>query len=146
MTSKYLPIPSKPLDVIPNLDPFIGTTKEEEIHPFEFPIEFEENILFNDENTLNCAIQQGSLASLTPNHHLLYPSHDLSVQESLKSISSTTIDLDPPYDPTYLFDHSNQGYNPNLMVNVKMEGESLVEWIPILMEDEDENPFIEVHR
>jgi len=36
-------------------------------------------------------------------------------------------DLDPPYDPPYLFDHSNQGYNPNLPVDVEMEGESLVE-------------------
>jgi len=112
----------------------------------EFHIEFEEDISSNDENTLNHPIQQGSLASLTPNHYLHYPSYDLGVQESLKSISSTTIGLDPPYDPPYLFDHSNQGYNPNPLVDVKMEGESPLKWIPILMEDEDENPFLEYHR
>jgi hypothetical protein len=63
LTAKSLPIPSKALacDLIPK--PFLGTPKEEEIHPLEFPFEFEEDLSLDVRNTFNHPIQQRSLAS-----------------------------------------------------------------------------------
>ena len=87
LTAKSLPIPSKALvvDIIPR--PFLGTPKEEEIHPLELPFKFEEDLSPDIENTFNHPIQQRSLASLTPNHHLLCSFQDLVAQEPLESTS-----------------------------------------------------------
>jgi hypothetical protein len=41
LTAKSLPILSKALATNPMPEPFLGTPKEEEIHPLEFPFEFE---------------------------------------------------------------------------------------------------------
>ena len=77
LIAKSLPIPSKALaaDLIPRQ--FLGTPKEEEIHPLELPFELEEDLYPDVENTFNHPIQQRSLALLTPNHHLPYSSQDL---------------------------------------------------------------------
>jgi hypothetical protein len=51
LIAESLPIPSKALaaDLIPK--PFLGTPKEEEIHPLEFP--FEEDLFLDVGNILN---------------------------------------------------------------------------------------------
>jgi len=77
LIAKSLPIPSKALATYHILEPFLGTPREEEIHPLEFPFESEEDLSPDIGNTFNQPIQQRSLSSLTPNHHLPYSSHDL---------------------------------------------------------------------
>jgi len=94
-----LPIPSNALATDPIPEPFLGTPKEEDIHPLEFPFEFEEDYFPKVGNTLNHPIQQRPLASLTPNHHLLYSFQDLVAQEPLELTSSSTSGFDLPYDP-----------------------------------------------
>jgi len=79
--AESLPIPSKALAVDPIPEPFLGTPKEEEIHPLEFPFVFKEGLSPDVGNTFNHPIQQRSLASLTRNHHLLYSSQALVTQE-----------------------------------------------------------------
>ena len=69
-TAKSLPIPSKALAADPIPGPFLGTPKEEEIHSLELPFEFKEDLSPDVENSFNHLIEQRSLASLTPNHHL----------------------------------------------------------------------------
>jgi len=119
-TVKSLPIPSKALATDPIPEPFLGTPKEEEIHPLELPFELEEDLYPDVENTFNHPIQQRSLASLTPNHHLPYSSHDLVVQEPLESTSSSTSDFNLPYVPPCFFgDNPNQGGILNLLVDVE---------------------------
>jgi len=75
------PVPSKALAANPNPKPFLGTLKGEEIHSLEFPFAFKEDLSPYVGHTFNHPIQQRSLASLTPNHHLLYSSQDLVTQE-----------------------------------------------------------------
>ena len=75
--AKSLPNPSKSLVANHIPEPFLGTPKEEEIHSLEFPFEFKEDLSLDVGNTFNHPIQQRSLASLTPNHHLPYSSQDL---------------------------------------------------------------------
>ena len=93
-TAKSLPIPSKSLAVNPIPEPFLGTRMEEEIHPFEFSFEFEENLSPYVGNTFNHPIQERFLATLTPNHHLLYSSQVLVDQEPLESTSFSTSNFD----------------------------------------------------
>jgi hypothetical protein len=57
-TAESLLIPYKPLVADPILEPFLGTLKEEEIHPLEFPFEFEEDLSPDGENTFNHPIQK----------------------------------------------------------------------------------------
>ena len=57
LTAESLPIPSKALAVDPIPEPFLGTPKEEEIHPLEFPFEFEEDLSSDVGNTFNHQIQ-----------------------------------------------------------------------------------------
>jgi hypothetical protein len=147
LIAKLLPIPSKDLAIDPIPEPFLETLKDEEIHPLEFPFEFEEDLSPDGENTLNHPIQNRSLASLTPNHHLPYSSHDFVVQEPLKSTSSSTLDFNLPYVPPCFFgDNPNKGGILNLLVDVKREHKSSEVKIPIPMEDEDGNPLVECHR
>jgi hypothetical protein len=68
LTSKSLLIPYKALAADPIPRPFLGTPKEEEIHPLELPFQFEEELSPNVGNTFNHPIQQRSVASLSPNH------------------------------------------------------------------------------
>jgi hypothetical protein len=68
LTTKSLLIPSKALAADPIPRPFLGTPKEEEIHPLELPFQFEEELSPNVGNTFNHPIQQRSVASLSPNH------------------------------------------------------------------------------
>jgi hypothetical protein len=68
LTAKSLLIPSKALAADPIPRPFLGTPKEEEIHPLELPFQFEEELSPNVGNTFNHPIQQRSVASLSPNH------------------------------------------------------------------------------
>jgi hypothetical protein len=72
-----LPIPSRSLAVNPIPEPFLGTPKEEKICPLEFSFEFEEDLSPYVGNTFNHPIQERSLASLTPIHHLPCSSQDL---------------------------------------------------------------------
>ena len=74
LIAKSLLIPSKSLATNHIPEPFLGTPKEEEIHPLEFPFEFEEDLSPHVGNTFNHPIQQRSLASLSPNHHLPHSS------------------------------------------------------------------------
>ena len=74
LTAKSLLIPSKSLATNHIPEPFLGTPKEEEIHPLEFPFEFEEDLSPDIGNTFNHPIQQRSLASLSPNRHLPHSS------------------------------------------------------------------------
>jgi hypothetical protein len=53
--AESLPIPSKALAADPIPKPFLGTPKEEEIHPLVFP--FEEDLFPNVGNILNHPIQ-----------------------------------------------------------------------------------------
>ena len=108
MTAKSLPIPSKALATDPILGTFLGTPKEEKIHPLDLPFELEEDLSPNVENTFNHPIQQRSLASLAPNHHLPYSSQDLVAQEPLESISFSTSDFDlPDVHPCFFVDNPN---------------------------------------
>ena len=50
---KSLPIPSKALATDPIPEPFLGTPKEEEIHPLEFPLEIEEDLSLDVGNPFN---------------------------------------------------------------------------------------------
>ena len=134
--AKSLPIPSKALAADPIPKPFLGTLKEEEIYPLEFPFEFVEDLSLDVENTFNHPIQQRSLASLTPNHHLLCSSQDLVAKEPLESTSFSTLDFNLPYFPPCFFgDNPNQGGIPNLLVDVEREHKSSEVKIPIPMED-----------
>jgi hypothetical protein len=147
LIDKSLLIPSKALtaDSIP--EPFLGTLKEEEIHPLEFPFEFNEDLSPDVENTFNHPIQQRSLASLNPNHHLLCSSQDLVTQKPLESTSFFTLDFDlPDVYPCFFVDNSNQGGTSPLLVDTKWEHKSSEVKIPTLMEDEDRNPLVECHR
>ena len=56
-TAKSLLIPSKALATDPIPGPFLATPKEEEIHPLEFPFEFEEDLSPDIGNTFNHRIQ-----------------------------------------------------------------------------------------
>ena len=56
-TTESMPIPSKALAADPISEPFLGTPKEEEIHPLEFPFEFEEDLSPDIGNTFNHRIQ-----------------------------------------------------------------------------------------
>jgi len=89
-----LPIPPKSFTANHIPEPFLGTPKEEEIHPLEFPFEFEEGLSSDVGNTFNHPIQQRSLASLTPNQHLLCLSQGLVAQEPLESTLFPTSDFD----------------------------------------------------
>jgi hypothetical protein len=92
-------------------------------------------------------MQQRSLASLTPNHHLPYSSHDLVVQKPLESTLFSTLDFDlPDVHPYFFVDNSNQGGTSALLVDTKWEQKSSEAKISILMEDEDGNPLIECHK
>ena len=87
------------------------------------------------------------MASLTPNHHLLYSSQDLVAQEPLESTSFSTSDFDlPNLHPCFFVDNSNQGGTSPLLVDTKWEHKSSEVNIPILMKDKDGNPLIECHR
>ena len=144
LTTKSLPIASKALAADPIPRPFLGTPKEEEIHPLELPFEFEEDLSPDVENTFNHPIQQRSLALLTPNHHLPYSSQDLVAQEPLESISFSTSDFDlPDVHPCFFVDNPNQAVTPNLLVDDEREHKSSEAKIPILIKDEEGNPLIE---
>ena len=113
-----MPIPSNALATDPIPEPFLGTPKEEEIHPLEFPLEFEEDLSLDVGNPFNHPTQQRSLALLTPNHHLPYSSQDLVAQEPLESISFSTSDFDlPDVHPCFFVDNSNQGGTSPLLVD-----------------------------
>jgi hypothetical protein len=150
-TAKSMPNLSKFVASNHIRESFLGTPKEEEIHPLEFSFEFEEDLSLSLSldvgNTINHPIQERSLAFLTPNHHLLYSSQDLFAQEPLESTSFSTSDFDlPGLHPCFFVDNSNQGGTSPLLVDTKWEHKSSEARIPIPMEDEDGNPLIECHR
>ena len=60
-TSKSLPNPSNSLAASHIPESFLRTSKEEEIHPLEFPFEFEEDLSPDVGNPFNHPIQQRSL-------------------------------------------------------------------------------------
>ena len=57
LTAESFPNPSKSLAVNHIPQPFLGTPKEQEIHPLEFPFEFEEDLSSDVGNTFNHQIQ-----------------------------------------------------------------------------------------
>jgi hypothetical protein len=57
LIAEFLPNPSKSLATNHIPKPFLGTPKEEEIHPLEFPFEFEDDLSSDVGNTSNHPIQ-----------------------------------------------------------------------------------------
>ena len=85
--AESLPIPSKALSANPRPEPFLGTPKEEEIHPMVFPFEFKEDLWHHWPQIIIFTIHLIIWLSKSPsNQHHLPPQISISPMSLLVSL------------------------------------------------------------